>query len=146
MGYLRRLRGRHWAWIHFLLAVGVAWPLFVIFSPPEFIIGFLDPIVLTVSMWVALIGTLTTIWGYASSQQEGRIGVIGISIELAGLILAIVGPASYAVTRIFILLSPESVGLSSGLFFSYALFAVFLYRLVVVVPRFRFEARDPAKE
>lgn len=132
--------------MQFLAVIGIGWPIFVIVGPPEFISGFLDPIVLTVCMWVCMIGSITALWGYASSQCGGKLGVIGVSIELAGLILAIVGPLSYVVTRIFLLLSPESIGLTTTMIFAYAILSIFIYRLATVIPRFRLEAYDPTKE
>lgn len=147
MKYLKRLRARHWAWLHFLAVIGVGWPLFMIFTPPELIAGVLHPAILAIAMIVSLVGTLIAMFGYFASQQQDKLGVIGVSIELSGLILSILGPGAYFVTRIYMLFLPETAGvLSSPLFFSYALCAVYLYRFVIVLPRFRFEATDPSKE
>lgn len=147
MEYLKRLKARHWAWLHFLAIIGVAWPVFMLVTPPELIVGVLNPSILAIAMFVSLLGSLTAMAGYFASQQQEKIGVIGVSIELSGLILSVIGAGSYFVTRVYMLFLPETAGeLTSTLFFAYALCAVYLYRFVIIVPRFRFEAQDPSKD
>lgn len=148
MNYLKRLRARHWAWMNFLASIGIAWPLFMLLTPPELIAGALNPAVLAISMIVSLVGTGVALFGYFASQQRGKLGVIGVSIELSGLILSFIGPAAYLLIRLYLLTQPADPPniLSSPLFFAYSLCAVYLYRFVIVIPRFRFEARDPNKE
>lgn len=147
MNYVKRLKARHWAWLQFLFVTGIVWPTFMLFSTPELIVGVLHPAILAIAMIVSFVGTIVSMFGYVASQQLGKLGVIGVSVELSGLILSILGPAAYFITRIYMLFLPETAGvLSSPLFFSYAICAVYLYRFVIVVPRFRFEAHDPNKE
>lgn len=146
MKYLKRLKSRHWAWIHFKVATGVLWPLYMILTPPELLAGVVSPAIMTLCMVVSIIGTLASVVGYFFSQQLGKLGVIGVSIELSGLTLAVIGPGAYLLTRVYMLFLPEYGGLSSGLLFAYALCAVYLYRFIILIPRFRFEAQDPSKE
>lgn len=145
MNYLKRLRAKNWAWLNFKFSVGVLWPLYMIFATPETLISAVDATILTVCMALSLLGNLASIVGYIFSMQPGKIGVIGVSIELSGVILAILGPGAYLLTRLSLLFDP-AFGLTTGIFFAYSLCAVYLYRLIVLVPRFRFEAHDPSKE
>jgi len=144
--YFRRLRARHWAWLNFLAIVGIAWPTFMLVAPPAQITEVIDPVIYSVIMGLSLAGTILAMFGYFASQQVGSLGVIGISLELAGLILAFIGPAALFVTRVFLLFEPHLEPLSTVLFYDWAVCAIFLYRFVIVIPRFRFEAHDPAKE
>lgn len=147
MKYFKRLRARHWAWLHFLVSIGIAWPLFMMLTPPELIAGALNPAILAIAMGVSLVGTVIAGYGYFASQQLDKLGVIGVSIELSGLILSFIGPSAYLVIRLYLLNQPDTLGLlTSPLFFAYSLCAVYLYRFVIVIPRFRFEAQDPSKE
>lgn len=147
MSYFKRLRARHWAWALVLAIVGIWWPLFIITTPPEFIQITADPGILVVCMAVAMFGTIIKIGGYFASQMPGKTGVIGVSVELAGLILASVGPVSYLVISGAAFLSPETaIGINSAFIFACALCAVYLYRAIIIVPRFIFEAHDPAKD
>lgn len=149
MNYLRKLRARHFAWVAVLAIVGIWWPLFILTNPPEFLIQTTaDNIgVINFAMIVSLIGSCIKICGYLGSQMPGKVGVIGVSIELAGLILASVGPVSYLVVSVYGFLAPHSdLTFGSAFIFACALCAVYLYRAFVVVPRFLFEAHDSAKD
>lgn len=147
MNYLKRLRARHWAWASVLAIAAVWWPLFVITSPPEFLQQSLDPGILVFCMVVALIGGIIKISGYLASQMPGKLGVVGVSVELAGLILASVGPVSYLVISVYGFWMPEIViNFSSAFILACAICAMFLYRAIIIVPRFIFEAHDTAKD
>ena len=67
--YFSRLRARNWAWLHFLAAVGIAWPIYMIVAPPQIISWVLDSITLDIAMTVSLIGTVIAMFGYFASQQ-----------------------------------------------------------------------------
>lgn len=148
MKNLTRLRARHWAWVLVLVIIGVWWPAFIVSTPPEFLQQAVDAGVLNFCMIVALIGTVIKIFGYLGSQMPGKTGVIGVSVELAGLILASVGPVSYLVISIYSFSRPDVVELTFGsaFIFACALCAVYLYRAIIIVPRFIFEAHDSAKD
>jgi len=146
MKYIKRLRARHWAWLNFLCIVGLIWPIFMLVAPPVQITEVISPVIYEVIMGLSFFGTCLAMFGYFASQQVGRIGVIGVSLELAGLILSSLGPAALLLTRIFLLFEPHFEPLSTVLFYDWAVCAIFLYRFVIVIPRFRFEAHDPTKE
>lgn len=148
MNYFKMLRARHWAWVLVLAIVGIWWPAFILTMPPEFVQQTVNPGVLNVCMVVALFGTIVKIFGFLASQLPDRLGVIGVSVELAGLILASIGPASYVVISAAAAYenSTETVFPNSGFIFAIALCAVFLYRAIIIVPRFFFEAHDSAKD
>lgn len=147
MKQLKVLRARHWAWATFLAIAGIWWPAFIMSTPPEFLVQAINPGVINVCMTVALIGAVIKILGYLASQLPGRTGVIGVSVELAGLIMAFVGPASYIGVSLVEITSPNaSISINSGFIFAFALCVVFVFRAIIIVPRFLFEAHDPSKE
>lgn len=145
--FFRRLSPRHWAWAHVLAVVGIWWPLFVIFTPPEFLQNNVDPILLLICMWIATFGSALKIGGFLSSQQPGRLGVIGVSVELVGLILSVLGPIAYIFSYLYVLLATDTdLAFGSGLILAYGVLSIYLYRAIILVPRFLKEAHDPAKE
>lgn len=147
MNYFKNLRLRHFAWSLVLAVSAVWWPLFVIATPPEFLQRSIDPGVLIFCMAVATIGGIVKIFGYLASQIPGKIGTIGVSVELVGLILASVGPLSYIVASLYGFWEPGlDVSFSSAFILACAIAAIFLYRAIVIVPRFIFEAHDSAKD
>lgn len=144
--FFKRLKLRHWAWIHVLAAAGIWWPLHIIFTTPEFLSRNVDDFVLHICMWTAVFGAVVKITGFAMSQQPGKTGVLGVSVELAGLILASIGPVAYLGAYGYLLITGADLNFSSAFIFAYAMCAVYLYRAIILVPRFRREAHDPAKE
>lgn len=147
MKFFKSLRARHWAWTLVLATAGIWWPGFVLATPPDFLQESIDPGVLVFCMVVAIIGSVIKIIGYLASQMPGRAGVIGVSVELAGLILASVGPASYILASLFGFFAPGPVvNFSSAFILACSIAAMYLYRAIVIVPRFIFEAHDSAKD
>lgn len=143
--FFSRLRLRHGAWCLIIAVIGVWWPLYVLVTPPTFIQGNVDPVIMTICMIVAVTGGFLSILGYLSSQQSEKVGVIGVSIELVGVILAAVGPVSYIASFVSAL-SSGNVNFGSALILAVGAFCIHLYRSVIIVPRFRLEAYDPTKE
>jgi hypothetical protein len=147
MKIFNRIRARHWAWVFVLAIIGIWWPAFIISAPPEFLQIVVDPGILNFCMIVALVGTIIKISGYLGSQMPGKAGVIGVSVELAGLILASVGPVSYLIISVYSFAQPHvELSFGSAFIFACALCGVYLYRAIVIVPRFIFEAHDSAKD
>jgi hypothetical protein len=146
--FFKRLRARHYAWATVLAIVGIWWPAFILATPPEFIReGRVDLLVLNVCMAVGLIGGITKISGFLASQQPGRVGVLGVSVELTGLILAFVGPFAYLSTSISVsAYTPERPLVNSAVILAIAIMAMYTYRAIILVPRFRREAHDSSKE
>jgi len=147
MNYIKNLKVRHVAWAFVLGIVSVWWPSFVIATPPDFLQENIDPVVLIVCMVVALIGGIVKIFGYLASQMPGKVGTLGVSVELVGLILAAVGPLSYIAVSLYGFWEPGvDVNFSSAFILACGVAAIFLYRAIIIVPRFIFEAHDPAKD
>jgi len=146
MKNLKRLRVRHYAWSVVLGIAGIWWPLFIIASPPEsFVQGRVDTLILNICMSVAVVGSATKILGYLASQFPGRVGVLGVSVELVGLILAAVGPFAYIASSLALIADGEA-RFNSAVIFAIAILAMYLYRAIIIVPRFFFEAHDTAKD
>ena len=145
--FFRALNPRHWAWVHVIIAAGIWWPAFLLSSPPEFLEWNLDHTVLALSMGTAILGAVLMVFGFLCSQQTGKPGVLGVSIELVGIILASVGPVVYLVAYTYLLiLDADDVNFGSAFVLAYTICALYLYRATIVVPRFRKEAHDDSKE
>lgn len=145
MNFFSRIKVRHWAWINFLFATGIGLPLSTLVNPNWIFRADIEHVILIAAMAVSILGTITTILGYLMSQQRGKAGTIGVSIELSGLCLSVLAPATYLLVQVASFFSPHHLSLG-GLIFCYALCAVYLYRFTIVVPRFRFEAHTPSEE
>lgn len=147
--FFQRLKPRHYAWASVLAIVGIWWPSFILATPPEFIIeGSVNLLVLNICMIITMIGAVTKIIGYFGSQQQGKIGVIGISVELVGLVLAAVGPFAYIAVSLAVGLDEENSKqiVNSAVIFAVGIFVMYVYRAMVIVPRFLREAHDEFKE
>lgn len=149
MNFFKNLKARHWTWAVVLAILGIWWPAFIITSPPEFVTDSLsNPGILNFCMSVAIFGTITKIIGYLASQVPGKPGVIGVSVELAGLILSTVGPISYLLVNLNALITdtPTLVFPNSAFILAIAVLVIYIYRAIIIVPRFFFEANDSAKD
>lgn len=147
MKYLKLIRARDWAWTSVLAITGIWWPLFIVTSPPDFIQVSVNPAILVICMVVATFGAAVKIFGYLGTRMPGKVGVVSVSIELAGLILATLAPVSYVVASIAGFLDPSTpINFSSAFILACAILAMYAYRAIIVIPRFRLEAHDPNKE
>jgi hypothetical protein len=146
--FFGNLKFRNYVWASVLATIGIWWPSFIILKTPEFLDGNVDFSVLYLCMIVAIIGALIKIIGYSMSVQPGSIGVIGVSVELAGLILASIGPLAYVLSYIVIwfLYPQDSPGMSSSVILAIAVCLIYVYRATILIPRFFREAHDPNKE
>lgn len=145
--FFQRLRARHYSWATVLAIVGIWWPTYIIFTPPEFIReGPVDFNFLTIAMLVGVLGSGTKISGYLASQQTGKLGVLGVSVELVGLVLAAVAPFAYLAVTGAVAISEGRDFLNSASILAIAIMAMYAHRAVIIVPRFLREAHDESKE
>lgn len=142
--WLRRLTLRDWGWINFKIALGVLFPLFVLVSPPSALNATFSVVVYA---WLAttFIGGLTSTTGIIMSAQPGRVGVIGLTVELAGLIFMFAGPFLLLVVYLALWLARVEVRMTAvGL--TWSLCAALLARAAIIVPVYVREAHDTSKE
>jgi hypothetical protein len=143
--FLSHLNIQHWAWIHFKLSLGVTWAGLMLTSTPETISSSFSPEFIPLWTVPTIVGAVVSIFGMMMyAQPPSKVKVIGVSIELAGLCLFAIGPFVYFLTRIALLETSSQGGPLAA--FSYSMLAVLLFRFIVVVPRFWFEAHDPRKD
>ncbi len=142
--FFSNLRLRHYAWAHVLIAAAIWWPLHIIFTTPDFLRENVNPVALFACMWIGLVGGIVKIAGFLASQQPGRAGVLGVSVELIGLALALAAPIAY-IFSYGSLLTTELVNFGSAFIFAYAIIAMYLYRATILIPRFRKEGSDSSK-
>lgn len=140
----KRLTLRHWSWIHFKLAM-LAWVGMLLAFTPTAVFGALGGVVVLISA-VTIGGALTGIIGLIMSAQTGRTAVIGISIELAGLLFMAAGPVAYLITQIFLATLPAGNQRYALVLLAYVVCSALLCRILIVAPRVRQEAHDQSKD
>lgn len=146
MSYLKRLTPRHWAWLHFKIMLGVFWAVLMFVYTPYGIENALGRGLVTGWLLVTIIGCLTSVVGLVMTVGDGKVHVLGVSVELVGLILFSVGPVIYFFTQLALLFNGDIRDRLALVVLAYAMCSVFIYRFVVIVPRYRQEARDETKE
>lgn len=140
---LRRLTPVHWAYIHFKLALGMAWPVALFFYTPTVVNDALQRTIVSTMCGVTILGGVMSIIGLVMTAQRGKVRTIGVSIELAGIALLSSGPLAYFFTQATLAMHDlDRVALA---FFSYAMLAALICRLVMLLPWFIREAQAEGK-
>ena len=140
---LKRLTPVHWAYIHFKLAIGVAWPVALWVFTPAAVNDALQRTIISTMSGVTIIGGVMSIVGLVMTAQRGKVRTIGVSIELAGIALLSSGPLAYFLTQATLALdNSDRVALA---FFCYAMLAALICRLVMLLPWFIREAQTDGK-
>lgn len=146
MDVFRKLTLRHWAWLHFKLAL-LAWAIILLTYTPSSVVGALGMLVGFVAV-VTIVGTAVSSVGIIMSAQglSTRAGVTGISVELIGLCFTTAGPLSYLITQVCLAFGPEGEQRYALCLYAYAMCAALACRILIVVPRRNREAHDQTKE
>ncbi len=140
----RNMRARDWGWLHFKFAMAV-WALLTLAAQPESINTAVANALVIVWFGLTMTGGVLSMVGIVMAAQPGRCSVIGISIELVGLILLFVGPFLFLVLFVARGMMADDWKWS-GIGLTYALSAAMLARVIMVLPRYLREAHDPTKE
>lgn len=145
MDVFRRLTLRHWSWIHFKVAM-LVWAAILLTYTPTAVAGALGAVVILISV-VTILGSLTSMVGIVMSAQHGtKVGVIGISVELAGLYFMGAGPLAYLITQLWLAVTlPGGSQRYALVVFAYAMCVALTCRILIVAPRRNMEAHDPTK-
>lgn len=146
MSLLKRITFRHWAWIHVMLAFTTWTVLLQLYTPVGVYSALQEPLV---TLWTttAAIGAVLAIVGLVMSlAAHARTRVISVSVELFGLILAAVGPFTYTATQASLILSETLEARLALTALAYFTLSVIVYRIIIVIPRFRKEAADARKD
>lgn len=131
---LKRLTPVHWAYIHFKLAIGLAWPTALFLFTPAVVNDALQRSIISAMAGVTIVGGLMSIVGLVMTAQRGNVRTIGISIELAGIALLSSGPLAYFLTQSTLAFDDQDrVALAV---FCYAMLAALICRVVMLLPWF----------
>jgi hypothetical protein len=140
---LKRLTPVHWAYIHFKLAIGIAWPIALWAFTPAVVNDALQRTIVSSMAGTTILGGLMSVVGLVMTAQRGKVRTIGVSIELAGIALLSSGPLAYFLTQATLALeNTERIALA---FFCYAMLAALICRLVMLLPWFIREAQPDGK-
>ncbi len=134
----RRVPLSSWAWVHFKLVLGVVYPVLAVFNNPLGVGDFISHPLLLVWLGCINFGAVASIVGIVLSAQTGRKGVIGVSVELIGLIFLFLGPLMITVTYLF-------DGKLTSAALAWAIGSAVMARGFVVSRRFSYEAHDESK-
>lgn len=152
MRAFKRLTLQHWGWLAFKMTLGVLWPLSILDTVPPALIDSLGWVIYLVC-FSTLTGASVSMVGLVMSAQRGVAAVIGLTVELVGLSLMLVGPIANALTQFML----AGVGfdyqgahysgpqLLPGAFISLAIFLALINRVLIVLPARRRQASDPGK-
>lgn len=144
MKLLRNVSKQAWAWIHFKFAIGIAWPIMTLAQLPP-------TVSITVGHWLAIVwlslsvlGASLAIAGLIMQAQPGRCAVMGIPVELVGLIFLFSGPFLFCLLYLILGILGNgwrlvAIGLCWGLS------AAMIARMAMVIPKYLREAHDPTK-
>lgn len=148
MNGLHRLTVRHWGWLIFKVILGVLWPISVLVTSPPTLVHSLGWIVGLIAI-TTLTGGLTSIVGLIMSAQTGAKAVIGLTIELVGLHLFIIGPFTDATTLLLLCFTgwhgTPGYQLMPSMLFALAMVSAIINRILIVAPRRAKEAHDQSK-
>lgn len=146
MSLLKRLSVRHWAWIHVMVAFTL-WAIFLqLYTPIGVYATLQEPLVTLWTTTAALGGVVALLGLVLSVSAHARTRVISVSVELVGLILAAVGPLTYTITQLSLLFTETLEARLALTMLAYFTLSVILYRIIIVIPRFRKEAVDARKD
>lgn len=129
---ISRLRLRDWAWLHYKLIVGVAWPVALLLFPPTGPALALGPAFALVA-FVTIGGSLVSMTGLVASRQRGGIAVVGLTIEVVGILFMLAGVVAYWLTQVALLGGPDGKNRIALAFFAYGMGAAIVARLVIVL-------------
>jgi peptidoglycan biosynthesis protein MviN/MurJ (putative lipid II flippase) len=151
-GAIRNLTPRHWGWLHFKLAM-IYWASVMMRFPPDAVADSLKEPYIFIWTAMTMFGGLVSMVGLFMSAQPAtnRFHVVGVSIELAGLCLFIIGPIVYWTTQLSIFVTNQDhLPLMERLHtryavicLAYAMTAAIVARILVVFPRFRRYSKRP---
>jgi FtsH-binding integral membrane protein len=134
----------NWAWVNVKLGLFLFGLSILIFTPQ----GARDTLQwATIWLWAfsCIVGAAVSVTGLIMSKQPyDHPRKYGVFLELAGLIMLLLGPAVYWIIQTYIVLShgdmwEQRVAL---MWFTYAFTGVIIARIVTVVPHFRAELAD----
>lgn len=143
-----KLQAQHWAWLNALVGLG-AWGICIgFFTPVSYLALLQQPLV---GIWAAMtvLGVAIVFTGVLWSVAKSAVlRTLSVSVELIGLCFASAGPLVYLFAQVIQFFEPTSDGGTryALTFFAYFALSVIIYRIIVLLPRFRKEASDGSKD
>lgn len=135
--YILRMTPRHWAWLHFKLALGLGWGTAILFVAPPTIKDKLNED--TIQIWAlgTIVGAVICIIGiFMTVARDERWKIWGLGVEGIGIILLGGGPLQYFLLQVGYLFDGEFASRYQLTWFAYAMLAAIIVRLVIIVPQF----------
>lgn len=128
---LYHLRPDHIAWFHAKAALIVWAVLFYIHTPDKVTFALGSLLAAGISLAVVLGIGISVVGLFRSMSLDRKKSMAGTNMELAGLWIAIAGPASYTLTQFFLSFEPDSQR-TALVAFAYANCALLAVRIVLV--------------
>lgn len=143
-----KLAGQQWAWLNALVGLGVWGVCIGLFTPVSYGLLFQQPIIgiwATVTVIGVVIAIVAVLW---SVSRSAVLRTLSVSIELVGLCFASAGPLVYFFAQAVQFFVPTSDGGTryALTFFAYFALSMIIYRIVVLLPKFKKEASDGTKD
>lgn len=132
--FLKNLTLQDWSWVHFKLAM-IAWSIALYTFTPRAIMAALDWLAI-MAPTVTIIGGVVSLVGLFMAVQPGRVGVLGLTIELSGLYFMTAGPIVYLIAQTYLASTLENGDQRYALtVLAYVICAALLCRILIVLPK-----------
>lgn len=135
--FVRRITPRHWAWIHFKLALGLGWGTAVLFVTAPSIRETISE--QSIQLWSigTVIGGLISIVGIVVTVSRNEMWQIrGLGAETIGLVLLAGGPFQYLLIQVAYLVNGQFDQRYQLAWFAYSMLAAIIVRMVIIIPQF----------
>lgn len=143
--FIKRITLRRWSWIAFK-ASAFLWALHLILFTPPVVAQTLQSTIFLLAGTI-MVGSLISIAGLVMVSQQGRTAVIGLSVELIGIILVTLSTAGYLWTQIHLAYTlPDGASRIAFCYLLVWIITALIARLVIVFPRRQQEGHDPRKD
>jgi hypothetical protein len=143
--FIKRITLRRWSWIFFKVGAFL-WALhLILFTPPQ-VAEVLPSTIYTLSATI-MVGALISIGGLVMVSQHGRTAVIGLTVELVGIVLVALSTFGYLITQVYLVYSlPDGAGRIAFCYLLVWILLALVARFVIVFPRRQQEGHDPRKD
>lgn len=141
--YLRRLKLRHWGWVHAKLALGLGWTHAMLLSPPESYEGQVTQLTLVSWTMSTAVGAVVSLVGlFLTFHLRRKTAAFGLTLEMVGLALFAGGPFQYMLIQIGFAIDGNFQDRYALIWFAYSMLAFIIARACIILPGWVEEATD----
>jgi hypothetical protein len=133
--FLRRLRLRHWGWVHAKIALGLGWTHAMLLSPPESYQDQVSQFTLVTWTMSTAVGAIVSLVGlFLTFHLRRAVASWGLTLEVIGLALFAGGPFQYMLIQIGFAVDGNFADRYALIWFAYSMLAFIIARAAIIVP------------